>query len=101
MDVRAGGTDARQAGGLARVGQVEDAVRGGAVRRLVRDGGGCGGNGGNGRRAGGRRLFGVRGEGGSGRGGGRGRDVSCFCTAQGQTKKTQLATRAGVSKRRA
>lgn len=95
MDVRAGGTDARQAGGLARVGQVEDAVGGGAVGRLVRDGGGCGGNG---RRAGGRRLFRVRGEGGSGRGRGRGGDISCFCTAQGQTKKAQLATRVGVSK---
>lgn len=85
MNVWSGRTHARQAGGLARVGQVEDAVCGGAVRRPMRD---CGGWGGKGRRGGSTRLFRVQGQGGSGRSRGRSWGAACFCTAQEQTKDT-------------
>lgn len=71
-----------QAGRLARVGQVEDAVRWGAVCWLVWDCGGCGGNW---RRDGNGLLFE---EGQSGNGGGCNWDVRSFYTAQEQTKDT-------------
>lgn len=82
MEVLSDRTDALQAGRLARVGQVEDAVCWGAVRWLVWDCGGCGGNQ---RRVGRRLLFGVQ-QGGRGRG--CHRDVRRFDTAQGRTKDT-------------
>lgn len=77
MEVLSHRTDALQAGRLARVGQVEDAVCWGAVRWLVWDCGGCWGNQG---RVGCRLLFGVQ-------RGGRGRnwDVGRFYTAREQT----------------
>lgn len=84
MEVLSDRTDALQAGRLARVGQVEDAVRWGAVRRLRWDCGGCRGNQG---RVGRRLLFGVQ-------RGGRGRnwDVRRFYTAQERTKDTVRKT---------
>lgn len=80
MKVLSDRTNALQAGRLARVGQVEDAVCWGAVCWLMWDCGGCGGNQ---RRVGRTLLFGVQ-------QGGRGSnwDVRCFYTAQEQTKDT-------------
>lgn len=77
-------TDALQAGRLARVGQVEDAVCWGAVRWLRWDCGGCRGNQ---RRVGRRLLFGVQ------RGGrGRNRDVRRFDAARERTNDTVRKT---------